>query len=208
MPPQRHYVHQPNGACGCDHFDLDTGIKSSLFRYIDDAGVKCLNAGSEEDAIKVFKPYDRREDTEDVVTSDADETLIFHIPFNGSVTVKAIEVSGPDGDTHPDKMKAFINRDDIDFDNVEELEPTQEWDMIDQMCSYETRVAKFQGVYSLTLYFPSNYGAENTVISYIGLYGTGMMMRREPVIAVYEIMGNPADNKTKSDWQSSSGVGY
>lgn len=50
--------------------------------------------------------------------SDADEQLILHIPFKDNVKLKSISVVGEGGDMHPASMKAFKNRDDIDFDNV------------------------------------------------------------------------------------------
>lgn len=207
MPPRWHWVHPHDGSCGCDH-DMDTGIKTSLYKYIDTMGVKCLNATREEDAVKVLKTFDKRLDMTDVVKSDADETLIFTIPFNGSITLKSIDIAGPPGSSHPATMKAYVNRDDIDFDSVDDIECVQEWIMVDGICSYETRVAKFQGVYSLTLYFPENFGADETVISYIGLYGTCLEMRRGPVIACYEVLGNASDNQMKSDNIMQSGVGF
>jgi hypothetical protein len=30
-------------------------------------------------------------------------------------------------DTNPSDLKAFINRDDVDFDNADDLDPVQEW---------------------------------------------------------------------------------
>lgn len=53
--------------------------------------------------------------------SDADEQLILHIPFKDNVKLKSIAIVGEGGDMHPSSMKAFKNRDDIDFDNVRAL---------------------------------------------------------------------------------------
>ncbi len=77
-------------------------------------------------------------------------------------------------------MKAFINREDIDFDNVESMEATQEWELIrlerEEMPEYPTKLTKFFNVRSLTLYFPENFGAETTRITYVGLKGEYTMV--------------------------------
>ena len=71
-------------------------------------------------------------------------------------------------------MRAFINRDDIDFDLAGELSPAQEWSLVDDATAsleYTTKLSKFQAVSSLTLYFPSNGGAPCTRIHFVGLRG-------------------------------------
>ena len=39
------------------------------------------------------------------VESDADEQLILHIPFTGSVTIKSIKIIGGEGGSHPKNVK-------------------------------------------------------------------------------------------------------
>lgn len=51
--------------------------------------------------------------------------------------------------------------------------------------------AKFNGVYSLDLYFPSNHGADHTTITFIGLRGEFTERRRQAVEAVYEAKPMP-----------------
>ena len=44
------------------------------------------------------------------MVSDADSELLFNIPFSGNVKLKGIIVIGGDGETHPNKMRLFVNR--------------------------------------------------------------------------------------------------
>jgi hypothetical protein len=71
-------------------------------------------------------------------------------------------------------MRAFINRDDVDFGLASELAPTQEWTLTEDATAsleYATRFAKFQSVSSLTLHFPRNGGAPHTRVYFVGLRG-------------------------------------
>ncbi|KAJ3308988.1 hypothetical protein HDU76_003754 [Blyttiomyces sp. JEL0837] len=106
-------------------------------------------------------------------------------------------------------MKAYINREDIDFDSVESIQPPdQEWDLIEappssskntrQTPEYPTRISKFSNVRNLTLYFPSNGGGDTTKIFYVGLKGEWTEVKKDPIITLYELAANPADHKTKT----------
>eukprot|EP01047_Picozoa_sp_COSAG01_P046523 COSAG01_NODE_4377_length_5085_cov_6.039110_4_plen_153_part_00 len=55
---------------------------------------------------------------EQYLESDADEQLILTIPFSCAVKIKSITVVGSAAETgsNPAEMRAFINRDDVDFD--------------------------------------------------------------------------------------------
>ncbi len=53
------------------------------------------------------------------------------------------------------------------------------------------QVAKFGGVHSLDMHFPSNFGASTTRIRFIGLKGDFTERKREAVTAVYELRPVP-----------------
>jgi hypothetical protein len=73
-------------------------------------------------ALRALSPIDcgrcNRLNEEQYLESDADEQLILTIPFSCAVKIKSISVVGSAAETgsNPAEMRAFINRDDVDFD--------------------------------------------------------------------------------------------
>lgn len=64
------------------------------------------------------------------VESDADEELLFNIPFTGNIKLKGITIIGADDNSHPDKVRIFKNRPKLSFDDAsskadEEIELTR-----------------------------------------------------------------------------------
>ncbi len=96
-----------------------------------------------------------------------------------------------------------MNRDDLDFDSAESSKPTQEFKLLRDnvdVVEYQTRIAKFNNVQSIALYFDENYGNDVTRISYIGFKGEWQEIQHEPFVAIYEANANPADHpKTKAE---------
>jgi hypothetical protein len=97
----------------------------------------------------------------------------------------------------------FINREDIDFDNVDTTSPIQEWELVpsadlgaapDGIAEYPTRVARFGSVRNLTIYFPNNFGNPTTQLYYVGLRGEFTEISKDPVITLYEAAPNPTDH--------------
>ncbi|CAG8631694.1 23723_t:CDS:2 [Cetraspora pellucida] len=132
------------------------------------------------------------------VESDVDEQLILFIPFTGSVKLKSISIKSGPGDSCPSKMKAYINREDIDFDTVDSYTATQEWELISNPdnIEYITRMAKMYNVRNLTLYFPENFGDDVTRIFYIGLKGEWTEIK---FLMKQASTPNPADHKNPAE---------
>jgi hypothetical protein len=124
--------------------------------------------------------------------------------------LKSISVLGPAGEHAPKLLKVYINRQDIDFDSVDDITPTQQWDMVqpmnNQLPEYKTKASLFSNVTHLVLFFESNYGEETTKISYIGLKGEHTTLSRDPIITNYEASANPADHKTFSVMSNSNSI--
>jgi len=175
-----------------------------VLKYIDIDNIRAFNEATPESAKKVFKSWEERLDETKFVETDADAQLIVFIPFTGNIKLKSIAVRGS-GEHSPSSMKAYINREDVDFSTVESIKPPdQEWELIDptvnslsDIAEYPTRMAKFGNVRNLTLYFPGNVSSDDvTKIVYIGLKGEWTEVNQDPIIAIYEAAANPADHKT------------
>ena len=62
--------------------------------------------------------------------SDADEELLFNIPFTGNVKLKGLIVMGGEDGTHPAKVRLFKNRPHMTFDMAPvlfEMTPHNPW---------------------------------------------------------------------------------
>ncbi|KAI9293479.1 UPF0424 family protein [Neoconidiobolus thromboides FSU 785] len=178
--------------------DIEPFKKESLLGNIDIDNIRCLNEAEEDSAKQVFKPYEDCLSEEKFLRSDCDEQLLIFVPFTGQVKLKSISLKVGRGGSAPDKMKVYINHESIDFDTVEDLEEVQSWDLVsehDGVIEYNTRISKFNRVRNLTLFFPSNFGNDSTIIYYIGLRGEFMEMKQAPIVTVYEVQPNVKDHK-------------
>ena len=130
--------------CGQLHGDMYDGPSNDLLPYIDVDGI-CAHNEAERGAVSahspptytqppasapvrapqcrnVFKPYDRRLEREGSVESEEDDPqIIIHIPFISPVKIRALSViGGADGET-PRELRAFINRETLDFSDADAL---------------------------------------------------------------------------------------
>ncbi|KAL9227260.1 hypothetical protein vseg_002973 [Gypsophila vaccaria] len=194
-------------ACMHDHSceDHDCSSDWSLYKHIDIPKVSALNEAVSGSVKSVFKPWEQRLNFsgEFLASNEGDPELIVYIPFTSDVKIKSISIVGGSDGTSPSKMRAFINREGIDFSDAQSMQAIQEWDLAENMqgvLEYQTRYSKFQGVANLTLHFPNNFGADTSQIHYIGLKGEATQMKRDVVATiVYELMPNPSDHKTHAE---------
>lgn len=194
----------------CEEHDCSS--EWSLYKHIDTPHVSALNESVAGSVKSIFKSWEQRLDnsSEFLESNDGDPELIVFIPFTSDVKIKSISVIGGTGGTSPSRMRAFINRDVIDFSDAQEIAPVQEWELAENTqgeLEYQTKYSRFQGVANLTLHFPENLGAETTQIYYIGLRGEATQIKRDTVAnIVYEAMPNPSEHKLPAETGGTSQV--
>ncbi|XP_072936549.1 PITH domain-containing protein GA19395 isoform X1 [Epargyreus clarus] len=190
-----------HGHCDHDHGNAeDIGIQYNLYEKIDKHNLQCLNETIDGSGKTVFKSWENRLDRNNFVESDADEELLFNIPFTGNVKLKGIRIASEDSPTHPSKLRLFKNKPNMTFDDVS-MEAEQEFELqkdSEGVLEYMPKIVTFSSVSHLTMHFPSNFGAENTKIYYIGLKGEWTPGHRHGVtICTYEARPNLDDHKLK-----------
>ncbi|XP_068648639.1 uncharacterized protein [Aristolochia californica] len=201
-------------ACTHDHSCEDHNCASdwSLYKHIDLSKASALNESIAGSVKSVFKPWEQRLNFSEgfLESNDGDPELLVFIPFTSDVKIKSISIIGGAEGKSPSKMRAFINRDGIDFSDAQNMTPVQEWDLVENLqgvLEFQTRYSRFQGVASLTLHFSENFGADSTQIYYIGLRGEATQLKRGVVATiVYEVMPNPSDHKAPNEGGSLSHV--
>lgn len=171
----------------------------NLYSMLDMEGTTALNVTIPENAKGIFKPHVHRLNALPNIISDADEEIIVVLKFTSPVHIRKFMVIGGglvDKSQYPNKMKAYANRDDVDFNNVSSYNPTQEFNLAaDENGTIElfTVPQQFTNITTLSLYFPTNFGNPNTVLRYIGMQGDHTHYRREPVHTTYEVLCSGQD---------------
>ncbi|MEW5307164.1 MAG: hypothetical protein WDW38_002231 [Sanguina aurantia] len=199
MPPTQ-------GCCSHDHDceATDCGVAYSLYKHIDLMKVRCLNASEEGTCRNVLRPWHDRllRIAEPLRSNEGDSDLLLHIPFDGAVKLKGICIIGGPSGSSPCHLKAYINRDDIDFAVAADIPAVQSWDLQEDLrgqIEYPTQVAKFNGVHALDLHFTGCFGADCSEIQFIGLKGEFTERKRQAVEAVYETRALPQDHKVSGE---------
>ena len=186
-----------------------------------------LNVTKPEDTIGIFKPYVRRlNPLPEIIRwayvpkcfcsmsltmslprySDADAEIIVLINFTSPVHIrKMMVIGGNDVKHHPNEVKCYVNKDNVDFSSIQSFSPTQTFRLdINNTGTNEltTNIVSFTNVMSLALYFPGNHGDDDvTILKYIGFQGEHTHYRREAVNTVYELLCTGSDIHTESEAQ-------
>ncbi|KAJ2849125.1 hypothetical protein IWW36_002865 [Coemansia brasiliensis] len=205
MSSHQHHCHGEATAHDHDHShdaEPDTGLQDSLFGKVDIDKVWCLNESAAGSIKTIFKPWHERLDTTQAVQSDADEELIIHVPFTGMVKLKSLFIWGGSDESAPSSLRIFANRDSLDFDSIEDAEPTQALELANGLAEpaeYAVRTAKFNSTRSLTLHIPANFGGDQTNVYFMAFRGEWTELKETPVISIYELNPNAADHKVSNE---------
>jgi len=192
--------HSPNGHNhqhdhDHDHDHGDAGPADNLYAKIDHPNIVALNGASL--VVKICKPWNERMNEDVYLESDSDDQLIIRVPFTGSVKLRSILLKTGPGDQTPTKIDVYSNEDSLDFSDVQDKKPIQEFPVVQSrdVGEYTVKPAKFPNVSSITLFIPSGQGADTVRIYYLGFLGSWTERKTDPVIAVYEANANIADHE-------------
>ncbi|KAK9460153.1 galactose-binding domain-like protein [Lipomyces oligophaga] len=208
------HSHSHGGDEGADHSHshdpvLDTFDSQSLYQQIQHEQVWTMNESEPDQGRQVLKPWNERYDTEKILESDADEQLLMYIPFTGLVKLYSIFIRSIPDDTAPQTIKIFKNRDDLDFSTAMDLEGDETITHVGgssdvDIVEYPLKRSKFSNARSVTLFVVDNYGAETTMLTYIGFRGEWKQLSKDPIITIYEAAANPKDHKIDLPGESKS----
>jgi len=161
-------------------------------RWLNVVALNTLGEGS-----LVIKPWHKRLDESEFLESDADDQMILRVPFTGSVRLRSLLLKSGPLDQTPSKMLLFANEPSLDFEDVAQMTPTQEFEIATgrEVGEYVLKTAKFSNISSITVFFPSSQGADTSKIHYLGLLGHWTERKNNPIITVYETQANLADHE-------------
>mmetsp|Transcript_20 Transcript_20/g.74 ORF Transcript_20/g.74 Transcript_20/m.74 type:complete len:193 (-) Transcript_20:476-1054(-) len=112
--------------------------------------------------------------------SDADEQLILHVEFQEFVKVHSVKFtefnSGRDPSESPTLIKLYINRCNMGFEDVEDVDPTQvieltAADLKEDADPIKLQFVKFQRVRSITFFVEENDGGDVSAMGGLKLFG-------------------------------------
>ena len=193
--------HEHDACDGHNHIspEAQSAQDWSLYQDVDTTRLTCLNEASPNSLQRVLRPWDQRTDRDlPVLSSETDQELLMCIPFTSPVHIRSICIIGPGDVENPSHMKAFINKDTMDFSSASSTKALQQFDLIQSnnegQLEYPTKYTHFQNVSKLWLYVDFNYGGDVTKIQYIGLKGVSTNYKREAVKAEYETRPIPGES--------------
>ncbi|KAF8622587.1 hypothetical protein AX15_006931 [Amanita polypyramis BW_CC] len=165
--------HHDHDCHGHGPSEDDLGPQDNLYAYIDHQNVLALNVPGEHQSSSIIKPWHQRGDESVYIESEVDDQIIIRVPFTGSVRLRTVLLkTGPTGHT-PSKVLLFANDMNLDFNDVADRIPTQELSIVQtrEVGEYAIKIAKFNSISSISLYFPSSQGADTLRIYYLGFLG-------------------------------------
>ena len=115
-----------SAGCGCAHDSLDQSQLTTLYPSIDLDRLVCYNESQPNQSRTIIRPWeDRHNPTQHLDSSDDDSELLLLVPFTTNVKVRSVTVRS-EGDSAPDRVRLFVNRDDLDLSSVGDTQPAQE----------------------------------------------------------------------------------
>ena len=126
-----------------------------------------LNIEGEADISAVFDKNDIC-----IKSNAGDATLITSIKFHDKVNIVYLQINGVSNETNPSLIKCYVNKSEIDFSDVNDIPPTQQFDLTKEINKkIKVNIPKWKGVSELTFYF-ENEEADHLEIKGIEFYGS------------------------------------
>jgi len=179
-------IAPPSKAEGASSGDI------SLLEFLETNQLNCLNEAPEH-SIKTILSSKGKTSSKSFLQSDTDEQLLLNIYFNQVVRVRSIVIqassisSGPEeSSSGPKKIKLFINKPSLGFEDVEDAEEpaaSQVLEISEDTLKNGTRIplrfVRFQSVNSLHIFVASNHGGEDkTNIDVIDIFGVPVQVTK------------------------------
>jgi len=173
---QRTLSNSPTSSLSCS-------VTDDLSSEIDESKADCLNQ-SDNHSVKHLLINTRDTTTTPqshnsnyYLESSADEQLLIYLPFKNKVNIRSIGFWAPDTEECPSTIKLYINRSNVDFDDVDAVKPTEvihlkQGEAAGNGKIHQLRFVNFRNVVSLTIFVAENHGAETSILQKLKLTGT------------------------------------
>jgi len=153
----------------------DYGEMTNLSDKIDKSQCYALNESAQFPMTNLFMGDSRLG-----CKSDADEQLIIHVAFHEFVKIREIKLTefnlGINPELHPSKVLIYVNRNNLGFEDAEDVDPTQKLeltaaDLKEDADPMTLKFVKFQRVKTITLFVEDNAGGEISALGGITFLG-------------------------------------
>ena len=93
--------------------------------------------------------------TSSIKSNEDDPQIILILKFNQNVNMTHIQIeSGKNKETNPSNVKLFTGRDDLDFDDVQDMKPTENFDLSKNLGKpIKLNIPRFKSVNTITVRF-------------------------------------------------------
>ncbi len=177
----------------------------TLWEHIDRERVRCLNESVQDAGRSIIKPWHERDDASAFLESDADQQVLLHVPFTGSVKLHSLLLRSSDTASAPSVIKLFLNQaeggQELDFDAAEEIRADEELQTVQsrQHVEYPLKRTKWSNTHSISVFVKDNHGRGSfpTRIYYLGFKGEVQSLHGDlrHLNIIYEAAANPKDHK-------------
>jgi len=165
-------------ACAAKYLDITDQIDTSKAR--------CLNEDVNHPVANLFAA-----DAAFTLKSDSDEQLLIHLPMKQTVKLWSMNLTAPAGEERPVVVKLFINKPNMNFQDVDDAKAVQVFELAEEDLLAERhnllKFTSFQRVDHLTVFVEENDGAEVSTLSGIAF------------------TGEPTEGMNIADWKATKG---